>query len=79
MLSKASTLVVLAGALFGANAVMAAPIQAEKPMKVADATVAAPAVSSGAGDDAVSNCVKPRRRLWIEGEGWVVRRVTICH
>jgi hypothetical protein len=24
------------------------------------------------------NCMKSRRRLWVEGEGWVVRRVTTC-
>lgn len=24
------------------------------------------------------NCVRPRKRLWVEGEGWIVRRVTIC-
>ena len=24
-------------------------------------------------------CDRPRRRLWVEGEGWVVRRVSSCH
>ena len=24
-------------------------------------------------------CDRPRRRLWVEGEGWVVRRVSACH
>lgn len=24
-------------------------------------------------------CARPRRRLWVEGEGWVVRRVSACH
>jgi hypothetical protein len=23
-------------------------------------------------------CVRPRKRLWVEGEGWIVRRVTVC-
>lgn len=27
-------------------------------------------------DDAT--CSRARRRLWIEGEGWVVRRITTC-
>ncbi|MCJ2057436.1 hypothetical protein MKL09_12800 [Methylobacterium sp. J-048] len=27
-------------------------------------------------DDA--SCSRARRRLWIEGEGWVVRRITTC-
>ena len=24
-------------------------------------------------------CSRPRRRLWVEGEGWIVRRVSACH
>jgi len=24
-------------------------------------------------------CARPRRRLWVEGEGWIVRRVSACH
>lgn len=24
------------------------------------------------------NCAQSRRRLWVEGEGWIVRRVTTC-
>lgn len=24
------------------------------------------------------NCQRPRKRLWVEGEGWIVRRVNIC-
>ena len=25
------------------------------------------------------NCAQSRRRLWVEGEGWIVRRVTTCY
>ena len=25
-----------------------------------------------------SNCPKVRRRFWVEGEGWIVRRVGVC-
>ena len=25
------------------------------------------------------NCSQSRRRLWVEGEGWIVRRVTTCY
>ena len=25
------------------------------------------------------NCAQARRRLWVEGEGWIVRRVTTCY
>jgi hypothetical protein len=27
-------------------------------------------------DDAA--CTKVRKRLWVDGEGWIVRRVSIC-
>ena len=75
MTTKFSTLLAFAGALVLSNVASAAPAPADRPIKVADASLASPA----AGDDASANCVKPRKRLWIEGEGWVVRRVTICH
>ncbi|MCB5176665.1 MULTISPECIES: hypothetical protein [Microvirga] len=25
------------------------------------------------------NCARSRKRLWVEGEGWIVRRVTTCY
>ncbi|MCJ2096098.1 MULTISPECIES: hypothetical protein [unclassified Methylobacterium] len=28
--------------------------------------------------DDEASCSRARRRLWIEGEGWVVRRITTC-
>ena len=34
---------------------------------------------SKAVSDEQPGCDRPRRRLWIEGEGWVVRRVSTCH
>ncbi|WP_082494307.1 hypothetical protein [Methylobacterium sp. Leaf108] len=36
-----------------------------------------PALSPDTGDDA-ANCSRARRRLWVDGEGWIVRRVTTC-
>ena len=24
-------------------------------------------------------CQKSRRKLWVEGEGWIIRRVTTCY
>ena len=35
-------------------------------------------ISKAPGDEQPA-CDRPRRRLWIEGEGWVVRRVSACH
>jgi hypothetical protein len=34
--------------------------------------------SSIAPPAADANCTKSRKRLWVEDEGWVVRRVTTC-
>ena len=44
--------------------------------KVAEANPQVHAASVERDDDAT--CSRARRRLWIEGEGWVVRRITTC-
>jgi hypothetical protein len=33
-------------------------------------------VTAAASSD--MNCQRSRKRLWVEGEGWMVRRVTTC-
>ena len=35
-------------------------------------------LSKPAGEEEPA-CSRPRRRLWVEGEGWVVRRISACH
>jgi hypothetical protein len=35
-----------------------------------------PETRVSAEDDAA--CTKVRKRLWVDGEGWIVRRVSIC-
>jgi hypothetical protein len=44
------------------------------------AATAEPATTGSLGPAAEedANCTKSRKRLWVEGEGWVVRRVTTC-
>jgi nucleoid-associated protein YgaU len=39
-----------------------------------------PETTGSLGDPAAAEpvCDKSRKRLWVEGEGWVVRRVTTC-
>ncbi len=49
----------------------------EKVTKLAEAEPAATSSLKGAEEEQV--CNRPRRRLWVEGEGWVVRRVSACH
>jgi hypothetical protein len=34
--------------------------------------------SSPVAEEENANCTKSRKRLWVEGEGWIVRRVTTC-
>ncbi|MGU3360412.1 hypothetical protein ACLBWX_08775 [Methylobacterium sp. M6A4_1b] len=72
----------LAGAVSVAALVpgaVAAPVANQGPDK---ASVAAPAVTPVAAvtesDDDAVNCSRSRKRLWVEGEGWIVRRVTTC-
>jgi hypothetical protein len=36
-------------------------------------------VLSPASDMPAAPCPRVRRRLWVEGEGWIVRRVSSCH
>ncbi|MBE7200530.1 MAG: hypothetical protein INR70_22385 [Parafilimonas terrae] len=71
------TLLGAAGAalLLASAAAQAAAEPAET--KVADAGPQVHAASSADRDDEAS-CSRARRRLWIEGEGWVVRRITTC-
>jgi hypothetical protein len=35
-------------------------------------------IQTDATDD-MSNCDRSRKRLFVEGEGWIVRRVTTCY
>ena len=56
------------------------------PAAPAPAPTAAPPVSVGiakADRTRVASlgveCPRERKRLWVEGEGWIVRRVTTCH
>lgn len=74
-----SSLAALSGGFLIVGATSAAiaaatPVE-QKPTRVAEAAQAQTAV---ADDDSSATCNKSRKRLWIEGEGWVVRRVTTC-
>jgi hypothetical protein len=54
-----------------------AAAQADK-TKLAEADPATTSSLSKAVEEEPA-CARPRRRLWVEGEGWVVRRVSACH
>lgn len=69
-------------ALFGASAALAAPAADRGARQVAEASPIRPVSDVRPADaepeEDAANCSKLRKRLWIEGEGWIVRRVTIC-
>ncbi len=74
--------------LFGASAALAAPAADRGARQMAEASQVRPASdirpvsdvrpAEAESEDDAANCSKLRKRLWIEGEGWIVRRVTIC-
>lgn len=73
----------LAGAflLIGAGicGAAAAPVAAPATGKVSGpVTGVTPVAAVTEGEDEAANCSRSRRRLWVEGEGWIVRRVTTC-
>jgi hypothetical protein len=63
---------VATAALAGPAAPAAKAVEATGSVKQAAAVVDEPAAEA-------SNCSKARRRLWVEGEGWIVRRITTCN
>ena len=70
----------LACALLAAGlpaAALAAPVSDRSPARIAQAAPTTRAAASPGEEDAAA-CSRLRRRLWVEGEGWVVRRVTTC-
>lgn len=75
---KSMTAAGAAGAvlLLATLAVHAAPGPTET--KVAEAGSPIHPVAAVEREDDAGSCSRARRRLWIEGEGWVVRRITTC-
>lgn len=54
-----------------------ATTDASVPVKPRSRLLASQSLSrSGAAGE--PSCVSPRRKLWLDGEGWIVRRVRIC-
>jgi hypothetical protein len=89
--SKAGLNTAFSVLLVGSAILVVQPAQAapkERPRAAADLKMAKsklaqaePATTSSISktSDEQPACDRPRRRLWIEGEGWVVRRVASCH
>jgi len=58
-----------------APAVDKAPAKAQVRPPARDVATTASASTEEADD---ANCTTARKRLWLDGEGWIVRRVTTC-
>ncbi|WP_457105708.1 hypothetical protein [Methylobacterium sp. P5_C11] len=65
-----------AGVAFLLASVAAQAANGATETKVAEVTPQVHAATVERDDD--PTCSRARRRLWIEGEGWVVRRITTC-
>lgn len=60
------------------SAAAAAPTTVDRsPAQIADTGQASAANATELADDP-GTCSTSRRRLWIESEGWIVRKITIC-
>lgn len=66
-------------ALLGVTPAGAAPLAGPTVTKVAEVTPVQvqQGIATDTADDQ-TNCSRARRRLWVDGEGWIVRRVTTC-
>lgn len=73
--TMAAALLVGSAALSGASAAPAADQGAARAGEGRSITAVAAVTES---DDDLTNCSRARRRLWVDGEGWIVRRVTTC-
>ena len=85
---RAGTHMAFGGLLLGFALIMvssgsaeASPTRAAQGAKVAAAVADEPSqtssiVNPSAGQQ--TSCDRSRKRLWVEGEGWIVRRVAIC-
>ena len=66
------------------TAALAAPSEARQAAGRTQTAAAAAAAVDATGSVAKPteeepNCQKARRKMFVEGEGWIVRRVTTCH
>ncbi len=63
---------------FAASASSKARVATVQPAKTADADGPATTGSTKASEEDEAGCYRERRKLWVDGEGWIVRRVTLC-
>ena len=81
----ASAILALATLFLAAGGAEAAARKAKEPkaaftvLQEAKPAVQDPAATGSTGKDgSEESCFTARRKLWVDGEGWIVRRVTTC-
>ena len=78
----AALLLPTATAGFPSAAAKSSPRTAKAALSAPAASMAArvkdPQTTSSVSSVADDKCLRSRKRLWVEGEGWVVRRVATC-
>ena len=57
---------------------LAGPLTQPPPSAYAAVQRAEPAVAEVEPRQEEPACHQQRRRLWVDGEGWIIRRVTLC-
>lgn len=64
--------------LGGIGLAVAAPAASHDPAQTTIGRSITPVAAVTETDEDMANCSRSRRRLWVDGEGWIVRRVTTC-
>lgn len=62
----------------GLSGAVAAPAASQGPAETGSGRSITPVAAVTEADEDTANCSRTRRRLWVDGEGWIVRRVTTC-
>lgn len=81
MIAKMFGAPAIAGAILftcaGVGGATAAPAPDKAAPPAAESSATLRTVASVTEDD-LTNCTRARRRLFVDGEGWIVRRITTC-
>lgn len=77
MIGQLQTIALAGVFTFGLSGIaVAAPVTGRNPSQPGNVHAIAAVTDA---DDDVTNCSRIRRRLWVDGQGWIVRRITTCH
>jgi hypothetical protein len=79
MIGAAAAATALASLALASIPQASAATRAEPAAAIAVKAPAVPGTRTAVAEaEDATTCARPRRKLWIEGQGWVVRRVHAC-